>query len=821
STTKENWFGELEPISSGENFSSEALALECSFIDGESKLIKFSSLDKAEDFLASVSSQLAKGLDSVELDGTNIPISPSFAAMLGDEIERIKPGPTVVREPAKTYRLLIHTNEENVDYSEATSKTDATFTFILPKSLKQDVVLKDHQKIGIGWLSGLLNRDLAKGALLADDMGLGKTLQILTFLAWCIESELEQLSQEQGPYDPILIVAPLILLDNWEKEINRYFEAGVFSPIEKLHGSSLKKYRKEGAAGKESVPGSQTLDIDKLRENRIIITNYETVKNYQYTFARVPWSVVVVDEAQEIKEPSTAVTYALKVLNPTFRIASTGTPVETSLTNLWSIMDFAQPGNPLGSLRNFNKEFGALSYDDPALGSMLREALGFNAENGLVLRRAKKDVLKDLPPKTVIEHFCPMDEKTKDQYESIIQFVQGASKNSGAALQGLHQISQVSQHPFLLGGEPFRSDHREYIAASTKLQKLMQVLIDIKGKSEKALIFARSRRMQDILKAVLDAEFKIDVGIVNGATASRHKYVANTREGIIERFSAVPGFNLLILSPEVAGVGLTITAANHVIHYGRWWNPAKENQATDRAYRIGQTKPVSVHHLILKDQNGGLETFDEKLHRLLKVREDLADNFLAPAGDESGIQMDLVGNLFGSKHDQSSGKDTFNKPSLSGITPYEFECVCALALQSRFNSFFVTPRSGDRGVDVVGISDSEVVLIQCKKSGLGQVCQIEVLDELVDGTDYYREYVIPKRLKSLPLKTVLITTGKFDRATVLKAKANSVELVDGSSFRKVFDSSGMTMSEINALDSSRPRNVDDLAEDLAIRFQKN
>jgi len=680
------------------------------------------------------------------------------------------------------------------------------------------VVLKDHQKVGIGWLGGLLSRDLAKGALLADDMGLGKTLQILTFLAWCIESEIEELGNEVGPYDPILVVAPLILLDNWENEIRRYFNPGIFTPLEKLHGSTLRQYRKAGSSGKESEPGSESLDIEKLRANRIIITNYETVKNYQYTFAKMPWSVVVIDEAQEIKEPSTAVTYALKVLNPTFRIASTGTPVETSLTNLWSIMDFAQPGNRLGSLKSFNKEYGRFSFDDLSLGLKLRDALGFNTEEGLVLRRAKKDVLKDLPGKTVIEHECELDQSLKTQYEGIINFVRGSQKGSVAALQGLHQMSQVSQHPFLLESEPFRSDYHEYIAASSKLQKLLDVLNEVKKNSEKALIFTRSRKMQDILKAVIDEEFSLDVGIVNGETASRHKYVANTREGIIDRFSSVQGFNLLILSPEVAGIGLTITAANHVIHYGRWWNPAKENQATDRAYRIGQTKPVFVHHLILRDKTGAMETFDEKLHRLLKAREDLADNFLAPAGDETAIQADLLGKIFGPESSDSSSKQGLEVADVSRMTPYEFECMVALALKSRFESIYVTPRSGDRGVDVLGISKTEVVLIQCKKMGSDGVCSVDVLEELTDGADFYRELVIPQAIKRLPLKSMLVTTGKFDRSIVVAAKAKGIDLVDGAAFRKIIDGSSVSWADINALDSSRVLNIKALAEELSSKL---
>lgn len=822
-STQEDWFGNAEREDRTKKPKPSAVAIECAFVDGESKLVEFDSNHDAQEFVATIRAELAKGNHSVQWDDTSIPISDSFANMVESQIQSAdEEKPSTPSEDSKPKRLLIHTNEESVDYAEPTNDASFAVQFENPRSLKSDVKLKAHQLIGVGWMSGLLNRDLSKGALLADDMGLGKTLQLLTFLAWCIETELKDLvGKDTPPYEPILIVAPLILLDTWEREINKYFEPGTFAPLEKLHGSSLKKYRKEGSNGRETEPGIETLDIQKLRTNRIIITNYETVKNYQYTFAKIPWSVLVVDEAQEIKEPSTAVTYALKVLNPTFRIASTGTPVETSLSNLWSIMDFAQPGNKLGSLKSFNKEFGALSYDDPTLGERLREALGFNSDTGLILRRAKKDVLKDLPPKTTVEHFCEMDHDLELKYQSVIKLVQESSRGNIAALQGLHQISQISQHPFLIEGEPFRGDHREYLKASSKLRKLVEILSDIKSKSEKVLVFTRSRKMQDILKAVIDAEFKLDVGIVNGDTASRHKYVSNTREGIIERFSEKPDFNILILSPEVAGVGLTITAANHVVHYGRWWNPAKENQATDRAYRIGQTKPVFVHHLLLKNSNGTIETFDQKLHRLLKVREDLADNFLVPNGDESAIQSDLLGNIFSSDLGHVKASPSANaKPTLERLTPFEFECATAILFRSRCKDVFVTPRTGDRGIDVVGVSEKEVVLIQCKKLNVANVCQPDVLNELVDGADYYREYVLPKAIKHLPIKLILVTTGKSDRTLANDANSKGIELVDGNATKKMYATQNFTNAEINALDSIRPRNVDSLAQELTEKFQK-
>ena len=688
-------------------------------------------------------------------------------------------------------------------------------------SLKTDVNLKDHQRIGIGWLCGILNQDVAKGVLLADDMGLGKTLQLLTFLAWCIETELkDKVGRDLPPYQPILIVAPLNLLDIWEKEINKYFQPGTFSPLEKLHGSTLKLYRKAGSDGKETEAGVETLDIQKICKNRIIITNYDTVKNYQYTFAKVPWSVVVVDEAQEIKDPSTAVTYALKVLNPIFRVASTGTPVETSISNLWSIMDFAQPGNNLGSLKSFDKEFGRLSYDDLSLGEKLRDALGFNSENGLVLRRAKKDVLKDLPEKKVVEHFCEVDDDFQTIYSGIIKYVKDSSTEKNIALQGLYRISQICEHPFLVESEPFRQDYREYLKVSSKLRGLVRILTDVKSKSEKALVFTRSRNMQSILKAVLDQVFNLDVGIINGDTASRHKYVSKTREGVINGFSEHLGFNVLILSPEVAGVGLTITAANHVVHYGRWWNPAKENQATDRAYRIGQTKPVLVHYLILKGTTEADETFDEKLHRLLKRRENLADNFLVPNGQEIDNQNSLLSDMFSSNYSSKvDSSSQIKNPALERLTWAEFECATAILLRKDFKNLFVTPKTSDRGIDIVGISEKEVVLIQCKYSNQAKEFDSTALNELNDGLDYYRAHVLPKTLKRLPLRLILVTTGKSSRALDKEARSKGIEVLDRAYVKKKYDETAVSREEIHRIESSRPESLSAFAQWLASNYR--
>jgi len=814
--TKENWFDRKE--SGSEAQPADALEIECEYLDGNTQRLCFKGQDAARDFIAQMKAAMASGKSSVKWENNSIPVSEtlinSCEEALGETATAGSENPSYEKPRGKS--LLIHTNAENRDYSEKAVREDRKWSVVLPKNLQKTTKLIDHQTSGLHWLQNLFHHELSRGGLLADEMGLGKTLQLLSLSAWCIESELKvQLGADTPPYSPILVVAPLILVDIWQREIEKYFEDGVFQPCVILHGPTLKQYKLEAASARELESAAATLDLDKIKRNRLVITNYDTVKNYQYSFAKIPWSLVIVDEAQEIKEPGAAITHALKALNPRFRVASTGTPVETSLTNLWSVMDFVQPGNSLGSLREFNKEFGSREFNDRTLGDELRTRLGFNKYNGLVRRRTKKEVLKDLPEKHFVTKECLLTDSLRALYLQVVESVKKSANPQAAALQGLHRIAHLSQHPFLLGDNPFPEDYREFTKASPKLCAALDILKDVKKKGEKALIFTRSRDMQAILKVVLDNEFGLDVKIINGSTTSRHQYISNTRSGIIDSFSKAPGFQVLLLSPEVAGVGLTITAANHVIHFGRWWNPAKENQATDRAYRIGQTRPVYVYHLLNKDPKKEFETFDEKLHRLLKSREELADNFLLPTHGDGAAQEGLADDIFGGKEKIKSssgeGESAISEDRLGQLTPFEFEALSALLLSSRFEKVVLTPKSRDGGVDVVGISKKEIALIQCKhRLSDGEANGEEAIIELVDGQDYYLEHVIPKSYKSLPIRLIVVLSGKSDKATHSQAKKASVELLDNPVVIRLLEENRVSMVDLKNMEGLRVRGLDSI-----------
>lgn len=339
----------------------------------------------------------------------------------------------------------------------------------------------------------------------------------------------------------------------------------------------------------------------------------------------------------------------MKTLKADFQIACTGTPVENRLLDLWNVCDSLQPGL-LSSAKEFSDQFERKVHTDEREQSLaeLKQRLLFQQPNAFLLRRNKKEVAQ-LPKKTIIPINCEMSPAEIKIHKLILKGLERGTEGS-SFLMMLHQFAQLSQHPVLLteGGEDASAE--ELLAGSSKLRATVQSLHVIRGKQEKAIVFARDRAMQSILAKVLSAEFRLPIRIINGDTKRRANSFriqgAKTRNQTLEEFKSKAGFNVLILSPFVAGIGLTITEANHVFHYGRWWNPAVESQATDRTYRIGQTKEVSVYIPILHDPTGEIaETFDQKLDSLMERKFRLAEDFLRPLPAEDDIRSELLGEL--------------------------------------------------------------------------------------------------------------------------------------------------------------------------------
>ena len=589
-----------------------------------------------------------------------------MSSLLGDHTsgKSSKAAPDAKEESEEEKRskktLLIETHDEFVrkNYLEQSelARLEATVKpFERPQSLLSGFDLKHHQQEGVRWLQTCTRIHDRRGVLLADDMGVGKTLQVLSFLAWCIESGLfPDLSGPKPPFRPILIVAPLILLETetWEKEMKKFFadNGEVFGNVLPLYGQELQGYRRKDAGGREEIVARPILNLDRIQRNQVVITNYEAVRDYEFSFAyfqdgKSLWSIVVTDEAHEYKTPNSKISHAMKALQPDFRIACTGTPVENRLLDMWNIFDTIQPGL-LGSAKEFSQIYERRGSDTYA---SLKSRLLYQMPNAFILRRSKGEVL-ELPQKHEHKLRCVMSEAEVARHMSLVEGL-GTVRAPKGKLDLLHKFARLYQHPLLLDGDGDDFSVQELKAQSSKLREVLTVLLRIRQSGEKAILFARHKDMQRILARVLSAEFRKPVRVVNGDTpraGSLRKSGVETRSSILNEFRESEGFDVLILSPFVAGVGLTIVEANHVIHYGRWWNPAVEAQATDRAYRLGQLKEVHVYLPILEDKNGRVaRTFDQLLDDLMEGKKGLAesalqrDDFLRPKEneDESGLQV--------------------------------------------------------------------------------------------------------------------------------------------------------------------------------------
>lgn len=663
-------------------------------ISGVEKSVKVQTQPEARALLHAMRSAETKGESNFLFKGESLPVDSA----LGDLLRRgnAEEGGSKLRK-----FLLIYTDEEVLkafDEAELAGaleepKEKIPLAFQAPRSLVRETPLKPHQEEAVAWLQRCAqlvpNR---RGALLADEMGLGKTLEVLTFLAWCIEKGTFQgLNQGPGPYRPILVVAPLMLVENrtWQKDMNRFFSPGTFDLCLSLHGPKLQEFRRQ--RGRETDIGEPLLAIPKLQEHRVVITNYETITNYQHSFAQVDtrdgrsiWSILITDEAQEFKNPQARISHAIKAIHPDFHIACTGTPVENRLLDIWNLFDALQPAL-LGSARDFKKTFEPSREDQwaPPLDD-LREKLLYQQPHAFLLRR-EKDILPDFPKKVELPVKCAMSVAEIDRHVRLIKALKQAASRPGIHLSFLHRMVDLYQHP--LG---HRDDFNELLPkeledASPKLRQLLADLRGIQQQDEKALVFARHIKIQKMLAKVIGGRFGIPISIINGdrgtgQTSGERGGGREYRNWVLESFKAKPGFNVLVLSPFVAGVGLTITEANHVFHYGRWWNPAVESQATDRVYRIGQTREVQVHLPILFDPSGRIPaTFDERLHELLIAKRDLARDFLAPQPTEEDLRNEMVTALSRDTQEEEDHKltlddlNSFNTPLLEAFVAASLE----------------------------------------------------------------------------------------------------------------------------------------------------
>jgi len=491
------------------------------------------------------------------------------------------------------YVLDIYDNIEKLEYSNNFLKLKEEFLtedfthYQKPKYLNAN--LYPYQKEGFNWLKLLKYWKL--GGLLADDMGLGKTLQIIAFMAYL---------KEYNELKPSLIIVPATLIDNWISEIEKFTSGLGYVYIHR--GSNRIK------------------DPQIISRFDIVITTYETLVRDQIILGKINWSILAVDEAQKIKNATTLVASSVKALKCKIPVAITGTPVENNLSELWSIVDFVQPGL-LKSYSWFKKEF-----QEPIEENIDNDKIVESKSSKLIsiiepifLRRIKEETLENLPK---IEEEFIFSSLSKYQEKLYIDIVNEIRNNNSRkfVLSYLQQLIQICSHPRLLTGN-INVESKVLINESNKLKDTLRLLKNIKEKGEKVVIFTRYKNMQQILRKVIFDEFEIWCNIINGD-------ISNNRLRLISDFENKEGFNVLILSPRAAGVGLNIVGANHVIHYTREWNPAVEKQAIDRVYRIGQKRDVKVYYLISTSTRG--ITVEEKLNELLNKKKKLFNSIVIP-----------------------------------------------------------------------------------------------------------------------------------------------------------------------------------------------
>ena len=461
--------------------------------------------------------------------------------------------------------------------------------------------LRGYQQDGLKWLFYL--HKLRLGACLADDMGLGKTVQVLAFLN-VLKTEKKKAKRASRAS---LLIIPASLLSNWLNEINAFFPSLVYFAAH----PDLHKPRK--------VPA---LDPEKLGALDLVITTYALVQRYEWLRA-YSWNYVILDEAQAIKNPGTKQTRAVKGLAADNRIIMTGTPVENRLSDLWSLFDFLNPGL-LGNAKEF-AGFTKTLAKDPHGYAGLRKVV-----NPFILRRLKTDksIISDLPDKVEVKTWAPMSKKQTVLYNEIIRGIREVIENSegiqrkGLVLSALMKFKQLCNHPSqYLGLDMFAESE------SGKFGRLREICETIYEKREKVLVFTQFKEITGPLARFLATIFKREGLILHGSVP------VGKRKKLIEKFQSHEYVPFFVLSLKAGGVGLNLTAANHVIHFDRWWNPAVENQATDRAFRIGQKKNVMVHKFLTKG------TIEEKIDAMLTQKSKLSNEVVAASGENWITEM--------------------------------------------------------------------------------------------------------------------------------------------------------------------------------------
>ena len=462
-------------------------------------------------------------------------------------------------------------------------------------SVELVVQLYRYQQKGLVWLQEMHKEHT--GALLADDMGLGKTAQVIAFMAQGIQS---------GELRRTLIVVPNSLMANWKREIEKFT-------------NGLKPYVHWGAfrAGFKQ----------QLVDEQIIITTYSTISNDLSLFQELRFDLLVCDEASLIKNSDAARTQAINSLNFSFSILITGTPFENSVSDLWSLTNVIHK-NFLGTEDQFKKKYANTPLQD--LDNKQIHEIETKVSQ-LMLRRMKEDVLDDLPEKIDIHTALTPTTHEQNIYDEIVQTIKSSSTNAALAL--IAHLRKFTAHPALYDSEILQSPFEKLANSSAKFKHLERIICEVCKKNEKALVFANHVDLLTAMQTTFAERFNIECFKIDGTVP------INERQQIIDAFQSVSCSSVLFLNPITAGMGLNITAANHVIHYSRQWNPALEAQATARAFRNGQDKNVNAYYLYYAD------TIEELIHNRINLKTDISGSLIQATSDifDDEWYLDVLG----------------------------------------------------------------------------------------------------------------------------------------------------------------------------------
>ena len=514
------------------------------------------------------------------------------------------------RFTVKTYRAGLINELKNLGVELILSDRFKTFweqmsTFstveelVLPQGINAE--FREYQLKGFGWLWFMYKYGL--NGILADDMGLGKTLQALTVL--------QKAKEEDGPM-PALVIAPTTVVFNWESEIQKF--APTLSCL-KLQGGERKQFFK------------------KIPEYDVVITSYALLRRDIAKLKDINFRYIILDESQNIKNATSQTAQAVKLLTSQHKLALSGTPIENKLEELWSVFDFLMPGF-LFSMADFNSRYvnPIMERQDKIVEKRLKLQI-----YPFILRRMKRDVAKDLPDKVENIAYCELTDDQKDFYLQVLDSTKeelfksieqnGLEKSRLSIFSALLRMRQICCHPRL-----YDKNNVKNVISSGKFEKLKSMLEEIVSEGHRILLFSQFVDMLDIVKAWLDK------------TGIKYEYLTGKtkdRQGAVERFNTDPTIPIFLISLKAGGTGLNLTGADYVIHYDPWWNPAVEDQATDRAYRIGQTKKVFVYRLITKN------TVEEKIQKLKTIKRNLVDSVISVDRNiTKSLTMDDIREIF-------------------------------------------------------------------------------------------------------------------------------------------------------------------------------